>query len=155
MKFTMIINKHIQAILIFLMVIIPLSVQNQYPFQNQTLTVEQRIDNIISLMTLDEKIICLSTNPSVPRLGIKGTAHVEGLHGLAMGGPSNWGRRNPMPTTIFPQAYGMAETWDTSMMHLIGQIEGYDVRYAFQSKKFHRGGLVVRAPNADIGRDPR
>ena len=81
----MIINKHIQAILIFLMVIIPLSVQNQYPFQNQTLTVEQRIDNIISLMTLDEKIICLSTNPSVPRLGIKGTAHVEGLHGLAMG----------------------------------------------------------------------
>ena len=151
----MITNKHLQTVLIFLMVVLPLSAQNQYPFQNPTLSVEQRIDNIISLMTLDEKIICLSTNPSVPRLGIKGTAHVEGLHGLAIGGPSNWGRRNPMPTTIFPQAYGMAETWDTSMMHLIGQIEGYDVRYAFQNKKFHRGGLVVRAPNADIGRDPR
>lgn len=129
--------------------------QFQYPFQNPQLSVEERIDNIISLMTLDEKISCLSTNPSVPRLGIKGTPHVEGLHGLAKGGPSNWGSRDPMPTTIFPQAIGLAETWDTSMLHLAGQSEGYDVRYAFQSKRYHKGGLVVRAPNADIGRDPR
>jgi beta-glucosidase len=80
---------------------------------------------------------------------------VEGLHGLALGGPSNWGSRNPMATTIFPQAYGLAETWDTTLLQLVGEIEGYDVRYAFQSPKYHRGGLVVRAPNADIGRDPR
>jgi len=37
--------------------------------------------------------------------------HCEGLHGMAQGGPSNWGRRNPAPTTTFPQAYGMGETW--------------------------------------------
>jgi len=132
-----------------------INAQFQYAFQNPELPVEERINNIISLMTLDEKIACLSTNPSVPRLGIKGTPHVEGLHGLAKGGPSNWGSRDPMPTTIFPQAYGMAETWDTSMLNLVGSIEGYDVRYAYQSKRFGKGGLVVRAPNADLGRDPR
>ncbi len=41
-------------------------------------------------MTLDEKINCLSTRPSVARLGIKGTRIVEGLHGLALSGPANW-----------------------------------------------------------------
>ena len=60
--------------------------QYQYPFQNPKLPVEQRVDDILSRMTLDEKIACLGTNPSVPRLGIVGTGHVEGLHGLALGG---------------------------------------------------------------------
>src|SRR4030042_5566560 len=129
--------------------------QSQYPFQNPDLPAEERINNLLSIMTLDEKVTCLSTDPSVPRLGIKGSKHVEGLHGLALGGPSNWGSRNPMPTTIFPQAIGLAETWDTAMLRLVGMIEGYDVRYIFQSNKYHRGGLVVRAPNADLGRDPR
>src|SRR5674476_590819 len=77
-----------------------LSAQN-YPFQNPNLSINERVDNIISLLTLDEKISCLSTNPSVPRLGIRGTSHVEGLHGLAKGGPSNWGQRDPVTTTIF------------------------------------------------------
>src|ERR1035438_2167158 len=54
----------------------------QYPFQNPNLPIEQRVNNIISLLTLDEKIGCLGTNPSVPRLGIRGTSHSEGLHGL-------------------------------------------------------------------------
>ncbi|RYE12914.1 MAG: hypothetical protein EOP45_22065, partial [Sphingobacteriaceae bacterium] len=84
----------------------------QYPFQNPQLNAEKRIDNIISLLTLDEKIACLSTNPSVPRLGIKGTGQMEGLHGVALGGPGNWGRRKLVTTTTFPQSYGLAETWD-------------------------------------------
>ncbi len=129
--------------------------RNLILFKIQASQLNERIDNIISLMTLDEKVACLSSNVSIPRLGIPELKHVEGLHGLAQGGPSNWGSRNPMKTTIFPQAIGLAETWDTAMLHLVGSIEGYDVRYVFQSKKFHRGGLVVRAPNADIGRDPR
>ena len=53
-----------------------------YPFQNPILTEDERIRNLISLMTLDEKIICLSSGIAVPRLGIKGTHPVEGLHGL-------------------------------------------------------------------------
>lgn len=127
----------------------------EYPFQNPNLSVEERIDNILSLLTLDEKVQCLSTDPSVPRLGIKGTDHVEGLHGLALGGPAQWGGKGkePVTTTTFPQAYGLGETWDTDLIERIASVEGYETRYAYQ--KYNRGGLVVRAPNADLARDPR
>jgi len=59
----------------------------QYPFQNPDLPLEDRVNNILSLMTLDEKVACLGTNPSVPSQGIKGSGHVEGIHGLTQGGP--------------------------------------------------------------------
>ena len=127
----------------------------KYPFQNPNLSIEERVDNIISLLTLDEKIACLSTDPSVRRLEIKGTRHVEGLHGLAKGGPSNWGQRDPVTTTIFPQAIGLAESWDPEVLKRVASIESYETRYIFQSPKYRKGGLVVRAPNADLGRDPR
>lgn len=108
-------------------------------------------------MTLDEKVVCLGTNPSVSRLGIHATGHVEGLHGLAQGGPTNWaGRgRKPQATTTFPQTIGLSESWDRHVLNTAGAVEGYEVRYLFQCKKYHQGGMVVRAPNADPGRDPR
>ena len=126
-----------------------------YPFQNPKIATEKRIDNLLSLMTIDEKVNALSTNPEVPRLGVKGTGHVEGLHGLALGGPAGWGGKGkePLPTTTFPQAYGLGETWDTELLKEIAKIEGYEARYALQ--KYGRGGLVIRAPNADLARDPR
>ena len=127
----------------------------QYPFQNPNLPIEQRVNNIISLLTLDEKIGCLGTNPSVPRLGIRGTSHSEGLHGLALGGPGGWGRPTPIPTTQFAQEIGMGETWDTELVRQAGGVEGYEARYINQSEKTHRGSLMIRAPNADLGRDPR
>jgi beta-glucosidase len=95
----------------------------------------------------------LGTRPNVPRLGIQGTGHVEGLHGLALGGPGGWGRPTPVPTTQFAQAIGMGETWDPDLIRKAGSVEGTETRYIYQS--LHRGGLVVRAPNADLGRDPR
>jgi beta-glucosidase len=127
----------------------------QYPFQDPDLPVETRIDNLVSLLTTEEKIRCLSTSPSVPRLGIRGSAHVEGLHGLALGGPGNWGKNDPIPTTTFPQAIGLAATWDPELVRQVAAVEGYEARYAFQNPSLNRGGLVVRAPNADLGRDPR
>ncbi|MCV9927723.1 glycoside hydrolase family 3 C-terminal domain-containing protein [Flavobacterium sp. LS1R49] len=148
-------KNHILHIIFLLSVNLVLSQQKQYPFQNPNLDVEKRIDNLLSVMTLDEKIVALSTNPSIPRLGVVGTGHVEGLHGLALGGPGGWGGKGkePLPTTTFPQAYGLGETWDVDLIQKVAHVEGYETRYAFQ--KYHRGGLVVRAPNADIARDPR
>ncbi|MFH6993345.1 glycoside hydrolase family 3 C-terminal domain-containing protein [Flavobacterium sp. FlaQc-48] len=142
-------------IIFLLSVNLVLSQQKQYPFQNPQLDTEKRIDNLLSLMTLDEKVQALSTNPSVKRLGVVGTGHVEGLHGLALGGPGEWGGKNkqPVTTTTFPQAYGLGETWDVDLLQKVANVEGYETRYAFQ--RYHRGGLVVRAPNADIARDPR
>jgi beta-glucosidase len=143
--------------IIFLLCINMVLAQKQqlYPFQNPNMDVEKRIDNLLSLMTLEEKVAVLSTNPSVPRLGVVGTDHVEGLHGLALGGPGKWGGKGkePIPATTFPQAYGLGETWDVNLIQKVAQVEGYEARYALQ--KYRRGGLVVRAPNADIARDPR
>jgi len=127
----------------------------KYPFQNPELSIEARVDNIISLLTLDEKIECLGTNPSVPRLGIRGSGHVEGIHGLTQGGPAKWGKPSTIPTTTFPQGIGLAETWDVDALRQAGAVEGYEARYIFQSAKYHQGGIVVRSPNADLGRDPR
>jgi len=106
-------------------------------------------------MTIDEKIECLSTNPSVPRLGIKASGHVEGIHGLTQGGPGKWGRPLTIPTTTFQQGIGLGETWDPDLLTQAGQVEGYEARYVFQSPKYHQGGIVIRSPNADLGRDPR
>jgi len=106
-------------------------------------------------MTLDEKVACLGTNPSVPRLGIKGSGHVEGIHGLTQGGPAKWGRPATIPTTTFPQGIGLGETWDPDLLRQAGAIEGYEARYVFQSSKYRQGGIVIRSPNADLGRDPR
>src|SRR6201996_5672650 len=129
--------------------------QYKYPFQNPALPTEERITNLLSVMTLEEKVNCLGTDPSIPRLGVKGAGHVEGLHGLSMGLVGGWGKKTPVPTTIFPQAIGMAETWDPELLQQAAAIEAFETRYIFQSEKYHKGGLVVRAPNADIGRDPR
>jgi beta-glucosidase len=124
-----------------------------YPFRDPDLPAERRIDDLLARMTIDEKIECLGTNPSVPRLGVVASGHVEGLHGLAMGGPGGWGRNAPIPTTTFPQAVGLAETWDPEAISLAAAAEGREARFVFHA--LHRGGLVVRAPNADMGRDPR
>jgi beta-glucosidase len=97
------------------------SAKDQYPFQNPDLPIEKRIDNILSLMTIDEKIECLDTNPNVPRLGIKGSGHVEGIHGLTQGGPGKWGRPQTVPSTTFPQGIGLGETWDKEILRQAGQ----------------------------------
>lgn len=141
-----------------------LSAQHIYPFQNTALSDDERLDNLLSLMTIDEKINALSTDLGVPRLGIRKTGHSEGLHGLALGGPGNWGGMkmenyktvpDVYPTTIFPQAYGLGETWDTELIQKVADIESTEIRYYAQNDRYRKRGLVMRAPNADPARDPR
>ena len=80
--------------------------QYKYPFQNPDLPLEDRVNNIIFLLTLDEKVALLSQRPGVPRLGIRSMMQVEGLHGLRAGAllpppthnPSVWAR---LGITIF------------------------------------------------------
>ena len=143
------------TITLFILVTSASWAQQKYPFQNPNMDTEKRIDNLLQLMTLDEKIMALSTDPSVPRLGVKGTGHVEGLHGLALGGPGHWEGKGKevVTTTTFPQAYGLGEMWDTDLLQKVANVEALETRYAFQH--YNRGGLVVRAPNADLARDPR
>src|ERR1039458_1511228 len=69
--------KKLQATLVCLVAFsgIPLSAQSvPYPFNDPDLPVEKRIDNLLSLMTIDEKVACLGTNTRVQRLGVTSAA---------------------------------------------------------------------------------
>jgi beta-glucosidase len=127
----------------------------EYPFQDPDRPAEERISDLVSRMTLEEKIDCMAGRAAVPRLGVRGSPHIEGYHGVAQGGPSNWGRRNPTPTTQFPQAYGLGSTWDPELIRRVAAQQAQEARYLFQSARYERSGIIVRAPNADLARDPR
>ena len=129
----------------------------KYPFQDTHLTEKERIDNLISLMNIDEKLNCLSARLSVPRLGITGTRTVEGLHGLAYSGPANWAVKGAKasPTTTFPQSIGLAETWSPEILKEVADQEATEARYLAQNRKYGTAGLIVFAPNAYMGRDIR
>ena len=150
-----------RILLLFILMHSTVSAQPAYPFQNTTLTDNVRLDNLLSLMTLDEKVNALSTSLGVPRLGIRNTGQSEGLHGMALGGPANWGdfanRVNPKtyPTTIFPQSYGLGETWNPELIQQVADIEATEIRFYTQNPNLNKGGMVMRAPNADLARDPR
>jgi len=129
--------------------------QYEYPFQNPNMPLEQRVDNILSLLTPDEKIGLLGQRPGVERLGIRSMMQTEGLHGVMGGGATS---------TTYPQAIGLGETWDTEILHQVGATEGYEARYIVQAtnrpatgggRRGGGGSLIIRAPNADLGRDIR
>ena len=107
----------------------------EYPFQDTKLSEEERLDNAVSLMTIEEKIGTI-TGQGVPRLGIANPGATEAIHGIVRGGDADlpnlgnagqfgggWpGRPTPKYTnsTAFPQAYGVGETWDRSMAWTVG-----------------------------------
>jgi len=131
--------------------------QEKYPFRDTSLPDSARIQDLLSRLTLEEKVLLMSDHPKFPRLGVEFSGQVEGLHGLALGGPGGWGGRGrqPVPTTTFPQEKGLGATWDPELLKKIASLEGYEARYYYQNPVFARGGVVVRAPNADLSRDPR
>ena len=134
-----------------------LQAQADYPFRDPKLGDDQRIADLLGRLTLEEKILLMSDHPKIPRLGLVFSGQVEGLHGLALGGPGGWGGRGrtPLPTTTFPQEKGLGATWDPELVKKIASVEGYEARYDYQNPVYDRGGVVVRAPNADLSRDPR
>jgi beta-glucosidase len=129
--------------------------QADYPFRDPRLGDDQRIADLLGRLTLEEKILLMSDHPKIPRLGIVFSGQVEGLHGLALGGPGNWQGRGAsvVPTTTFPQARGLGQTWDPALLRQVAAVEGFEARWS--AGRYHRGGLVIRAPNADLARDPR
>ena len=130
-----------------------LHAQDQPAFRITALTPEARINDLLSHMTLEEKIDCLGTITSVPRLGVKSFGSSEGIHGVVQ-----WESRPGRPaitTTQFPQPPGMGETWDPDLVREAGNIEGAEARYISESPKYHRPILMLWGPQADLARDPR
>ena len=142
----------------------------QYPFQDISLPAEERIDNLLSLMTLEEKIATFS-GQGVPRLGVPSPGSSEAIHGLVRGGATDLEgfvrmsrlaetelrpeekRTDLVHSTAFPQGYGLGETWDREILRMVGEAMSVEARY--HSWKNGRNVLCLWAPNADLGRDPR
>jgi beta-glucosidase len=121
------------------------------PFRDPNLPLDQRVDDLVSRLTPDEKIAMLGqVQPAIQRLGIKAfTNFTEGLHGLG------WVWGGSVTATTFPQSVGLGETWDPEILRQVGAVEGYEARIYFKKYDGARVGLAIRAPNVDLARDPR
>jgi beta-glucosidase len=115
-------------------------------FRDPDQPVPARVADLLARLTLDEKVALMHQHQApVPRLGIgpfrTGT---EALHGLAWLGPA----------TVFPQALGLASTWNLDLVRAVGEAVGDEVR-GFHHKDPERAGLNVWAPVVNLLRDPR
>jgi beta-glucosidase len=121
-------------------------------YLDTTLSPQQRAHDLVGRMTLEEKATQLEDwATAIPRLGVPDyQTWNESLHGVARAGYS----------TVFPQAIGMAATWDTATIHSMGNIISLEARSKFnqaQRENNHRifYGLTFWSPNINIFRDPR
>jgi beta-glucosidase len=113
---------------------------------------EERVAKLVSQMTLEEKVSQMRNHAAaIPRLGIPAYDYWnEGLHGSARSGYS----------TLFPQAIGLAATWDTNLLHQVANAISVEARAKYQ-EVLRQGnydiyyGLTVWSPNINIFRDPR
>jgi len=122
-------------------------------YKNPEIELSRRVDDLVSRMTLDEKVSQLGhTADAVPRLGIpEYNWWNEGLHGVARAGYA----------TVFPQAIGMAATFDEPLMHETATVISTEFRAKYNAERHPDGstdwyrGLTVWSPNINIFRDPR
>lgn len=125
------------------------------PFRDPDRPAEERLANLLSLMTPEEKLQALgSFNSGVPRLGVPGFGMSEGIHGLVQRGMPERGVP-PITTTQFPQPPGMGSTWNPDLVRRAGRVQGAEARYVTQSGKARFPTLMVWGPQADLARDPR
>jgi beta-glucosidase len=122
------------------------------PYQDPSLPFEQRTQDLVSRMTLDEKAAqMVNTAPAIPRLGVPAYDFwSEGLHGIARSGYA----------TLFPQAIGMAATFDEPLLGSIGEVVSVEARAKYNEAVKHNihsiyYGLTIWSPNINIFRDPR
>jgi beta-glucosidase len=122
------------------------------PYKDPSLPIERRVDDLISRMTLEEKVSqMMNAATPIERLGIPQYEWWnEALHGVARAGYA----------TVFPQAIGLAATWDTDLMYRVADAISTEAR-AKHNEFVRRGdrgrykGLTFWSPNINIFRDPR
>ncbi len=126
--------------------------QDSLKFRNHQLPVVERIRNLISRLTQEEKVLQLQNDaPAIPRLGIPAyNWWNECLHGVGRNGIA----------TVFPQAIGMAATWDPDLIFREADVISTEARAKYNEarKKGFTGnyeGLTFLSPNINIFRDPR
>lgn len=121
-------------------------------YLDTSFSLDERVDDLVSRMTLEEKISQMQNEaPGIPHL------HVppydwwnEGLHGIARSGYA----------TVFPQAIGLAASWDTSLIYRVADVIATEARAKYNKAQKEKNysiyyGLTLWSPNINIVRDPR
>src|SRR5712692_44388 len=122
------------------------------PYLNPALPVDQRVEDLISRMTLPEKASQLVNQArAIPSLQVPAYDYwSEALHGVAAAGVA----------TVFPQAIALGSTWDAPLLHNVATVIGTEAR-AKHHEAVRQGrhnifeGLTFWSPNINIFRDPR
>jgi len=121
-------------------------------FENPDLSPEERAADLVTRMTLEEKVSQMqNAAAAIPRLGIPAYDWWnEALHGVARAGIA----------TVFPQAIGLAATWDTDLHFRIADVISTEARAKYNDAIAHDNharyfGLTFWSPNINIFRDPR
>src|SRR5215470_5479999 len=135
-----------------LIVISTAQTQSLPPYKNPNLPIEARVNDLVSRMTLEEKVFQMqNAAPAIERLGVpKYDWWNEALHGVARAGTA----------TVFPQAIGLAATWDTKLMYEVADVISTEARAkrheSLRNNEHGRyQGLTFWSPNINIFRDPR
>ena len=122
------------------------------PWRDPGLSIDSRVADLVARLTLEEKVAQLgNAAPAIPRLDIPAYDWWnEALHGVARAGRA----------TVFPQAIGLAATWDTSLMFRVATAIALEARAKHEEsvRQGTRGiyeGLTFFSPNINIFRDPR
>ncbi len=122
------------------------------PYLDQSLTFEARAKDLVSRMTLEEKVAQMNdVAPAIPRLGVpEYNWWNEALHGVARSGLA----------TVFPQAIGLAATWNDSLMLRVATVISDEARAKYHDYIAHDShqryqGLTYWSPNINLFRDPR
>ena len=124
------------------------------PYQDETLPIEKRVDDLLGRMTVDEKIdLMRATSPANERLGIAKYYHGnEALHGVVR--PGNF--------TVFPQAIGLAASWDPDLLYKVTTAISDEARARWNElgegklqKNQFSDLLTFWSPTINMARDPR
>ena len=126
--------------------------KNDFPFLDTRLSIEERVNDLVGRLTLEEKISqMMNAAPPIERLGIPAyNWWNECLHGVARAGLA----------TVFPQAIGLGATWDEELMLRVATTISDEARakhhnFVKENKRFIYQGLTFWSPNINIFRDPR
>jgi len=141
----------VPAAIVSLAVVAPLRAQTP-GYLDTALSFEERVDDLVGRMTLQEKVSqMVDRAPAIERLGVpEYNWWNEALHGVARSGLA----------TVFPQAIGMAATWDDSLMLRVATVISDEARakhheYVRNGQRERYQGLTIWSPNINIFRDPR
>ncbi|MFR9602830.1 MAG: glycoside hydrolase family 3 C-terminal domain-containing protein [Rikenellaceae bacterium] len=128
----------------------------EFPFQNPALSLDERVDDLVARMTLEEKVSQMQNkSPEIERLGVCAYDWWnEALHGVAR-------VRTGLKVTVYPQAIGMAASFNSELLEEVATsisdegraIFNKDMREGTTGKRYQ--GLTYWTPNINIFRDPR